>query len=334
MADIELGRLSQVDLREIWATEAGDFTPWLAREDNLAVLSDSLGIELELEAQEKSVGPFRADILCREVENGSWVLIENQLERTDHSHLGQLLTYASGLQAVTIVWIAARFTDEHRSTLDWLNHITDERFRFFGLEVELWKIGESLAAPKFNIVSKPNSWSRSIARATRAIDEGELSATKILQLKYWTAFLAVLEADDGPVGGSRKPQPASWMTYPVGRSGFQLVSTINRAKRQVRAEMYIIRDPDKIFFRQLLEDREAIEGDFGAALGWEALPDRAASRIADYLHEANIDNEAEWPRQHAWLAQTLARLHRVFAPRLAGLDRDADGGRLDVDVGT
>ena len=183
-----LGRLSRVDLRDIWVSESSDFTPWLARDENLEILGETLGIDLELEAQEKSVGPFRADILCKDIGTGSWVLVENQLERTDHSHLGQLLTYASGLEAVTIVWIAARFTEEHRSTLDWLNKITDESFRFFGLEVELWRIGDSPAAPKFNIVSKPNDWSRSVAQAARAIDESELSDTRLKQRSYWDAF--------------------------------------------------------------------------------------------------------------------------------------------------
>ena len=164
MEDTTLGRLTSVDLREIWTSESGDFTPWLASEENLTVLGDTLDLELELEAQEKAVGPFRADILCRDMGSNALVLIENQLERTDHGHLGQLLTYASGLEAATIVWIAGRFNEEHRATLDWLNAITEERFRFFGLEVELWRIGSSLAAPKFNIVSKPNDWSRSVAR--------------------------------------------------------------------------------------------------------------------------------------------------------------------------
>ena len=153
-----MGRLERVELRDIWASEATSFTPWLARPENLAVLGEALNIDLELEAQERAVGPFRADILCKDTDKDRWVLIENQLERTDHTHLGQLLTYASGLDAVTIVWIAARFTEEHRSTLDWLNKITNESFRFFGLEVELWKIGNSPAAPKFNVVSKPNEW--------------------------------------------------------------------------------------------------------------------------------------------------------------------------------
>ena len=198
-----LGRLTRVDLRDIWISEATDFTPWLARPENLAILAETLGIELELEAQEKAVGPFRADILCKDIGTHDWVLIENQLERTDHTHLGQLLTYASGLQAVTIVWVAANFTEEHRSTLDWLNKITDESFRFFGLEVELWRIGESPAAPNFNIISKPNDWSRSVARAARSIDDSELSETRVMQREYWGGLHKALATANGPVSGNR-----------------------------------------------------------------------------------------------------------------------------------
>src|SRR4051812_43362290 len=145
-----LSHLKQIDLKDVWSHEASSFTPWLALEQNIALLGDTLGLELEVEAQEKAVGPFRADILCKDLQTNTWVLIENQLERTDHTHLGQVLTYASGLGAVTIVWIAARFTEEHRATLDWLNKITDRSFRFFGIEVELWRIGDSSPAPKFN----------------------------------------------------------------------------------------------------------------------------------------------------------------------------------------
>ena len=151
----QLGRLKKVELREGWVSEAADFTPWLAQDDNLALLGETIGIELELESQEKEVGPFRADILCKDTTTDQWVLIENQLERTDHTHLGQLLTYASGLNAVSIVWIAERFTEEHRATLDWLNEHTDEKINLFGLEIELWQIGDSAIAPKFNVVCHP-----------------------------------------------------------------------------------------------------------------------------------------------------------------------------------
>ncbi len=201
----DLARLERVDLRRIWKTEAQDFTPWLATDENLSVLGNTLGMELELEAQETNVGPFRADILCRNADGGAWVLIENQLDRTDHGHLGQLLTYAAGLHAVTICWIAARFTEEHRATLDWLNEITDDKFRFFGLEVELWRIADSSPAPKFNVVSKPNDWSRSVTEMARR-DSKNVTPRKRLQEKFWSELMKQLEKRKSLVR-PKKPQP-------------------------------------------------------------------------------------------------------------------------------
>ncbi len=322
MNDTPLGRLTRVDLRDIWTSEATDFTPWLARPENLSVLGETLGIELELEAQEKAVGPFRADILCKDIGTDAWVLVENQLERTDHSHLGQLLTYASGLQAVTIVWIAARFTEEHRSTLDWLNKITDDSFRFFGLEVELWRIGESPAAPKFNIISKPNDWSRSVARGARAIEDAELSETRIMQREYWDAFQTILEGEDGPVSGSRKPQPQPWMAYGIGRSGFHVATVMRRPRNQIHAELYISGDRAKAYFGLLEMQREAIEQELGYGLEWDELPARRDCRITSCLNDVNPEDEADWPRQHEWLAKRLNDMHRVFARRVKELDAD------------
>ena len=315
-----LGRLEPVELRDIWTSESAEFTPWLARPENLSVLGETLGIDLELEAQERSVGPFRADILCKDIATDSWVLVENQLERTDHSHLGQLLTYASGLEAVTIVWVAAQFTDEHRSTLDWLNRITDARFRFFGLEVELWRIGDSPPAPRFNVISKPNDWSQSVAQAARAIDDTELSETRMTQRAYWTALHTVLGAAGGPVSGNRKPQPQSWMGYPIGRSGFMLSAGMIRPKNKVRAELYISGEEAKGFLASLKGQREAIEGELGYHLEWEELPARRDCRVACYLNDVDPENEVDWTRQHEWLAQHLNDLHRVLAPRVRTLE--------------
>ena len=322
MTSQSLGSLVRVDLREIWTTEAGDFTPWLAREENLTMLGETLGIDLELEAQEKAVGKFRADILCKDICLGAWVLVENQLERTDHNHLGQLLTYASGLDAVTIVWIAAHFTEEHRSTLDWLNKITDESFRFFALEVELWRIGDSPAAPKFNVVSKPNDWSRSVKRAARAIDQSELSKTGVKQLAYWENLQRVLDKENGVVSGNRKPLPQAWMGYPIGRSYFGLKAVMVRLKKQIRTELYISGDDAKAFFYLLQEQKDAIEQEFGNHLEWDALPTRRDCRIAAYLENVDPDNEEDWPRQHQWLAAKLNDLHRVFSVRVRELDAD------------
>ena len=102
------------------------------------------------------------------------------------------MTYAAGLNAVTIVWIAERFTEEHRAALDWLNERTDEKINLFGLEIELWRIGDSPIAPKFNIISQPNDWSRTVQQA--AATGGQLSKHKQLQLKFWTAFKEYMEA--------------------------------------------------------------------------------------------------------------------------------------------
>lgn len=323
MSDYNLGRLVKIDLRDIWLSESSHFTPWLAREENLSILGETLGLELELEAQEKSVGPFRADILCKDIGTNAWVLIENQLERTDHSHLGQLLTYASGLEAVTIVWIAARFTEEHRSTLDWLNRITDETFRFFGVEVELWRIGESPAAPRFNIVSKPNNWNKLVSQAARAIDESELTSTKSLQIAYWGALGSVLVAKGGPLGKERKPQPQSWMAYSIGRTGFSVNAAQSRPKRQIRAELYISNAHAKPYFYLLRAQRSAIEQELGYSLEWEELPEGKDTRISVALNNTEPEDQSDWPRQHEWLASRLNEFYQVFVNRVRLLEADA-----------
>ena len=311
-----LGRLERVELRNIWESESSHFTPWLARAENLSVLGEALGIELELEAQEKSVGPFRADLLCKDVATDAWVLIENQLERTDHSHLGQLLTYASGLEAVTIVWIASRFTEEHRSTLDWLNRITASNFNFFGLEVELWRIGDSAAAPKFNVVAKPNDWARSVAQAARSIDETELSGVRLLQRDYWAALNDELNRVGGVVSGHKKPQAQSWMSYSIGRTSCNIAGVMVRPKRAIRAELYLSGAQAKEFFYRLAEQKAEIESEFGYPLEWEELPEGNDSRISCYLREVDPEEEQDWARQHAWLATRLNAMHRVFSSRV------------------
>ena len=185
-----LGVLERVDLRKVWEEEDKDFTPWLAKEDNIALLSKAIGAQLEVEDQEVGIGPFKADIVCRNRDDdGSYVLVENQLERSDHTHLGQLLTYAAGLDEVTItiVWIARTFTEQHRAALDWLNEVTSEGVRLFGIEVELWRIGTSPSAPHFNIVAKPNDWTKPTA----------LTEAPQLYQEYWRDFGDVVRKEGG-----------------------------------------------------------------------------------------------------------------------------------------
>ena len=308
MTDKPLGRLTQVELRKCWESEPKHFTPWLAEADNLALLGETLRIkDLELEAQEKEVGPFKADILCKNTDDGSWVLIENQLERTDHIHLGQVLTYASGLDAATIVWIAQSFTDEHRAALDWLNKITDESFHFFGLEIELWQIEDSPIAPKFSVVSKPNNWSRSIARATRPSTE-----TTLLQQEYWQALLSNLDKQSGPVkAGNLNAQKSSMMHFALGRSGFYLGAAMNTRINEIRCQLALYGQA-KEYFEALCEQKHEVEEELKYPLEWE-------KGILLRLDSADLWAIDDWPRQHSWLTEKLNDMHRVFAERIRSL---------------
>ena len=319
----ELGRLKKVDLRNIWQSEAQDFTPWLARPENLLLLGETLAMDLELEAVERNVGPFRADILCKDTLNDSWVLIENQLERTDHTHLGQLITYAAGLDAVTIVWIAAKVAEEHRAACDWLNQITSENVRFFALEVELWCIGDSPAAPKFNVVSKPNAWSQTTAVAKKTLEAGDLTTAKADLRDYWEAFETYLASLKSPVRPV-KPLPQSWIVHSIGKTGVTLNASINRRENWVRAELYLTGKSAKDYFQWLSTDRDKIEQDLGKELIWY---DAANSDRKIHLEQRfeNVTDRASWPEQHRWLANSLTELNRVFRDRVRLLDPDTAG---------
>jgi len=186
-------------LRSIWTKEDKDFTTWLAKPENLKILGKTLGVVLEPEAQEKDLGPFRADILCKNAAGENCrVVIENQIEKTDHKHLGQLLTYASNLEAATIVWISAEFTEQHRAALDWLNQIadtSDTSARFFGLEIELLTIDGSAPAPRFNVVCKPKGPGRTTVHhaAKDSTTGGGGTPLHNFHLKYWAAFRSYLQ---------------------------------------------------------------------------------------------------------------------------------------------
>ena len=287
----ELGELTKVPLREFWEGEASDFTPWLAREENIGLLGDTIRVELEVEAQERNVGPFRADILCKDISTDNWVLIENQLERTDHSHLGQLLTYAAGLEAVTVVWIAEGFTDEHRAALDWLNEITDEKFSFFGLEIELWRIGDSPMAPKFNVVSHPNDWTKTVSRISR----NELTSVQQLYLEYWTTLRDLLEERNGVIR-PEKPLPRYWMPFAVGRSSFWLSVSASVKGQWVCVSLTLTGKDGKDHFYLLERDKADIEEEVGAELEWGGKYVQKQGYISLSLYEIDLEDRQDWNR--------------------------------------
>lgn len=233
-----LDKLKKVDLRDVWPHEALDFTKWLSEEPNLAILSSAVGIELELIETESSVGSFNVDIYAQEAGTGRKVIIENQLEDTNHDHLGKVITYAAGKGAEVVVWVVARARDEHRQAIEWLNQHTDSDFGFFLVEIELWSIGDSLPAPRFNVVEQPNEWTKAIK-----LSEG-LSETERVKLSYWTKYREVAQATPEflRVFNPQKPSKDHWTTLRCGTSAYHIALLIDTQRGRIGIEFYVPND--------------------------------------------------------------------------------------------
>jgi hypothetical protein len=318
---VSLGRLERVTLRKAWPNEASNFTPWLAEEANLAQLGEAIGLQLELEGVEKQVGSFSADILAKDVSTQQWVLIENQIAPTDHSHLGQLLTYAAGLDAHTVVWISEKFRDEHRAAIDFLNRVTTDEFSFFAVQIELWRIGDSAFAPRFSMAAKPNDWSKQ-GQAVKQAAEGELTDTQRNYREFWSTLI-VKAKNRYPALALRQPYKGSWQTAERIRGGnpdFSANASFPWDK-SLRCEIYIDGTLAKAAFRALKDNAVAIEEAFGAALTWEELPDARASRIAYYMPGLEkCADRTRWSAQQEWLLTWWPKLSDVVRPFISALD--------------
>lgn len=312
-----LARLERVNLRAAWTHEAGEFTPWLAEDENLQLLAQALGLpELELVATEHPVGDFKVDILCTDDADDK-VIVENQLEKANHTHLGQIITYAAGVGAKKVVWVAESFRPEHVAALEFLNQNTTGDLNFFAVEVELWRIAESPMAPSFNVVVKPNDWSKAERESARVA--ATATPTNQLQQQFWAALVQYLETHRVPVR-PRKPAPKHWLNCnPLGRSGFKLVSTVHSRDHRIGAEVYISHPLSKELFQKLLLQRQTIESELGFSLDWQELPARHACRIAVYRTNSDLSEESAWPAYCEWLAEKLVRLSSAFRPRVKEL---------------
>lgn len=312
---VNLRKLERVPLREAWKHEAGDFTPWLAEADNLDALAQALGLsELEAVATEHYVGDFKLDILC--TDGDQQVIIENQLAETDHRHLGQILTYAAGVGARKVIWVAESFRPEHVAALRFLNENTTDDLSFFGVQVELWRIGTSPLAPKFEVVVKPDNWAKAGREQARAA--ASASPTKQLQLKFWTALIERL-AKKAPQIRPQKPRPQHWLNNSIGRSGFGLNITANTRDARLGVELWMPGEAAKARFAQLIEQRPTIEQQLGFALDWQELPDAKACRVATWLPDAPIEEEGRWGDYLAWLEQRLVIMDKVLRPIVKAL---------------
>ncbi|AVS65413.1 DUF4268 domain-containing protein [Paracidovorax avenae] len=305
-----LGKLERIPLRQAWAHEAGEFTPWLAQADNLLLLAEALGLgELELAGTEHPVGDFKVDILC--TDDGGKVIIENQLEKTNHTHLGQILTYAAGVGARKVIWLAESFRTEHVAALEFLNQHTTDELDFFAVEIELWRIGDSPMAPSFNVVVKPNDWAKTGQQNAKAA--ATTTPTKQRQLKFWTGWQAWLQAK-GSTLRTQRPLPQHWTNIALGRTGIHLSATVNSRESRVGMEVYINHDNSKSIFKQLQARQAEIDAALGAHLEWMELPDWHVCRILQVRPASPLENEEQWPAYYAWLEQAALRMSQVFRP--------------------
>lgn len=298
-----LGRLRRVaNPRDVWLSEAGDFTPWLAQ--NIDVLADELGMTLTVLGTEVPVGEFRLDIKAEDGD-GNIVVIENQLDRTDHSHLGQCLVYASGLGASTIVWIASRFRDEYRITFDWLNERTDLGINFFAVELAVVQIGESgPRAPVFEIVSRPNDWQKTVKNAA-----GTAVAASGLNALRQDVFAEALTAVNAQRPGVRIParSTSNWLSFASGPFGSWTLTAPTEST--IRVEAYLDtgdKDTTTALYDHFAADADHWQHLTGMELSWERLPERRASRIATY-HSADLTTERA--AAVTWIADTFIRLY-------------------------
>lgn len=301
-----LGKIEKItDLRTIWKHEAKDFSKWLSQEENLSLLGDAIGIDIVLEENESAVGNFSVDIFASEEGTGRKVIIENQLEDTNHDHLGKIITYASGKNAEVIIWIVKRARDEHRQAIEWLNQHTDENVGFFLIEIELWKINDSLPAPMFKVVERPNDWTKTIKSA-----QG-LSDTKMMQLNFWQAFseYAFTKPEFSKEFSKRKAQPQHWYSLSLGKSSYSLSFFVNTQKNNICVEIYISGNKD--LFNHFLSQQESIEKELGSSLEWKEASKDCAIRIRK---NGNIrKSESIWNDYFDWFCETAIKFKSTFA---------------------
>lgn len=304
-----LSKLKRLNLRTVWAKEAGDFTPWLA--ENIEELGAALGMDLELEGREASVGDFSLDLLAKDLGSGRTVVIENQLTQTDHDHLGKLLTYAAGFDASVVIWVAETIREEHRQALEWLNQRTDTDTEFFAVAVELLQIDDSKPAYDFKPVVFPNEWQK----AKRSQAAGRVSTKGEAYRQYYQPLIDELR-EKHKFTGARIAQPQNWYSFSAGTSGVPL-SAVFAGDGTARVELYINRgtvEVNKALFDWLYNQKDTIEKQLGFSLQWERLDGKQASRISVSRNGTIESGVEELEQLRKWQIEKLLLFKRVFAP--------------------
>ena len=287
---MKLGKLEEVDIRELWKHEQYDFSEWLSKEENIEMLSDEIGLTLTDISKEVFVGSYRCDLVAKDETTGIKAIIENQMEATNHDHLGKIITYASGLDANIVIWIVKEAREEHKSAIEWLNNKTIKDISFFLIEIRAYKIGDSLPAPKFVIIEKPNDF---VKTANLSTDSGELSKTQSERLNFWNLFNEALISRNKPFN-VRKATTDNWYDVALGTSEAHIGITLVNKTNRIGIQVYI-NDNKKLFDKLFLESEE-IENKLGFSMDWQRLDNKKASRIIYYIDGLDFDNHDNYDK--------------------------------------
>ncbi len=304
--NINLGILKTVPARLKWNKEASDFTPWLA--ENIKELNSALGLELEVVNIEVECGPFSADILAKDTGTDKYVVIENQLEKTNHDHLGKAVTYASVLDASTIIWIATQFTEEHKKALDWLNDHTSDDISLYGVQVELWQIDNSNPALRFNIISRPNL---AVRQATISKNSDELSAKRKIQLEFWNKFKDKA-AKTKKIASLQTPRPQYWFDISLGKSNIHLSNICNTDNDTVGVRVYIRNQIVDTMLPYLESKKLEIETAIGQPLQWNPNPENK-DKVILLLHSTDFGDPVKVDEAVDWLVQYSIKFKDIFS---------------------
>ena len=315
---VALSRLEAMDPRDVWSDEARDFTPWLM--ENAQYLGEVLGIDVEFESREHPVGAFSLDLFGRDLTNDCVLVVENQLADTDHKHLGQLLTYAAGTDAETIVWVSPKFRDEHRQALEFLNNKSGESTRFFGIEVSVVRIGDSDPAPMFTLVAKPSEWRAKLAASQNI---GEISEKRELYRTFWTRYLETVHQSNPGLTNVRSPSTRNWTNINYLRRGINItLAFVN--KQQLACEIYIDvgnSDRNVQILNALKSHQQLIEKAIGESLEWDEIPLKRACRIRA-ITNGDVSKVSDFPRLVSWLMARQLKMKDVIKPFIVQLPDD------------
>ncbi len=311
MSNLQLGKLEEItDLRTVWKDEARDFTPWLARDENIEILGKTLGIDINIESTESSVGDFSADIYASIADSDEKIIIENQLEPSNHDHLGKIITYAAGKDAQYVIWIVKKAREEHKAAISWLNNYTDEKIGFFLIEIRLYKIGTSAIAPQFVPVEIPNNW----AKQTKSSNNSNKKDTENQQarLNYWTSLNDNWESIPAfsKTFNKRKPSKDHWYNLSIGTKEAHIALLRLKVRNAICVQFYIT--DNKELYDSLFRNKDAIQRETGTIFKWNRGEDGVKASIIDIEKQVNLDDENDWKNQFKWLMETALKMKTVF----------------------